>query len=207
MSKTNLWQKLKSYLITGTFITVPFFIAFYTVLVVIRWIASGIGIGHGHGLFLNIFGLIITISLVIFIGAIAQYAFGNRFLDWLNKTISKIPLVGAIYSAARQIMEGLMLRKSVAFRKAVMIEYPRKGIYCLAFVTKGKHVSPIVPGSEPMIHLFLPTTPNPTSGFFLIVPEKDVIPLDISVQDAFRLIISGGVATSDTEKSKPGGII
>ena len=93
-----------------------------------------------------------------------------------------------------------MLKKSLAFHKAVIVEYPRKGIYSVAFVTKDGHDSVYLPTKEKMVHLFLPTTPNPTSGYFLIVPESSTIPLDIPVEEAFKLIISGGIVSYDAKK-------
>ena len=93
-----------------------------------------------------------------------------------------------------------MLRKSLAFQQAVLLEYPRTGLYAVAFVTRDGHKSGFIPDSEDMLHVFLPTTPNPTSGFFLIVPKRDTIALNISVEDAFKLIISGGIVTSEPNK-------
>jgi len=91
-------------------------------------------------------------------------------------------------------------RKSLAFQQAVLLEYPRTGLYAVAFVTRDGHKSGFIPDSEDMLHVFLPTTPNPTSGFFLIVPKRDTIALNISVEDAFKLIISGGIVTSEPNK-------
>ena len=82
----------------------------------------------------------------------------------------------------------------------MIIEYPRNGIYSVAFVTKDSHESTYVRQHEPMVHVFLPTTPNPTSGYFLIVPESSIIPLDIPVEEAFKLIISGGIVSYDAKK-------
>lgn len=198
MYPSTLWKKLRSYFLTGALILVPLFITIYIILVIIHWVAQSAGLGRG--LVADIIGIFIAILAILLVGAFTQNLIGGRAINWLNEILAKIPIAGAIYSAIRQIMEGFMIRKSVAFRKVVVIEYPRKGIYCLAFMTKQGYINKNLSEEGPMIHVFLPTTPNPTSGFFLIVPEKDVIPLDISVQEAFKVIISGGIASYQSNK-------
>lgn len=188
----------RSYFLTGALILVPLFITIYIILVIIHWVAQSAGLGRG--LVADIIGLFVAILAILLVGAFTQNIIGGKTISWLNVMLAKIPIAGAIHSAIRQIMEGFMLRKSAAFRKVVIIEYPRKGIYCFAFVTKEGHINKHLSEEGPMIHVFLPTTPNPTSGFFLIVPEKDVIPLDISVQEAFKVIISGGIASYQSNK-------
>ncbi|MBN2297835.1 MAG: DUF502 domain-containing protein [Deltaproteobacteria bacterium] len=198
MAASGLLKKLKTYLITGTFVMVPLFISLYIVVAIIRFVARHAG--FGHGLLSDIIGICVALALVFIAGFITQHAIGTRVVDWLAGIMRKIPVAGALYTATKQIMEALMLKKSLAFHKAVAIEYPRKGIYSVAFVTKDGHKSSYFPKEEPMVHVFLPTTPNPTSGYFLIVPESSIIPLDISVEEAFKLIISGGIVSYDAKK-------
>ncbi len=198
MYLSTFWKKIRSYFLTGALILIPLFITTYIILVIIHWVAQSAGLGRG--LVADIIGLFVAILAILLVGAFTQNIIGGKTISWLNVMLAKIPIAGAIHSAIRQIMEGFMLRKSAAFRKVVIIEYPRKGIYCFAFVTKEGHINKHLSEEGPMIHVFLPTTPNPTSGFFLIVPEKDVIPLDISVQEAFKVIISGGIASYQSNK-------
>jgi len=205
MLHLRLWKKFKTYLITGALVMVPVFMSIYIVLALIRFVARHAGLGHGFTA--DILGISLVLILLLVVGALTQHAIGTRVMNWLATFMSRIPVAGTIYSATRQIMEAIMLKKSMAFRKAVMIEYPRKGIYAVAFVTREPHTSAYLPDKDPMIHVFLPTTPNPTSGFLLIVPEKDIIPLDISVEEAFKLIISGGIVTYDKNKTKSGGTV
>lgn len=192
------WKKIKTYLITGTFVMVPLFISVYVVVAIITFVARHAG--FGHGLLSDIIGIIIALILVFIAGFITQHAIGTKVVDWVAAMMKRIPIAGALYTATKQIMEALMLKKSLAFHKAVIIEYPRKGIYSVAFVTKDGHESVYVPQKEKMVHVFLPTTPNPTSGYFLIVPESSIMPLDIPVEEAFKLIISGGIVSYDANK-------
>lgn len=196
MHPAELWKKVKSYLFTGALVMVPLFITVYILVGIIRWVGRLAGVGHGPAS--SVVGIILMLGLILAAGAMTQHTIGTRYTGWIARIMTRIPIAGSIYSAIKQIMEAFMLRKSMAFQKAVLIEYPRRGIYSVAFVTREHHQSPFIPGDEEAIHVFMPTTPNPTSGFFLIIPAKEIIPMDISVQEAFRLIISGGIASYET---------
>lgn len=198
MLASVFWKHLKTYLITGALVMIPLFISFYIIFALVKFVARNAG--FGHGLLADVLGLVITLVLVYVVGFVTQQAIGTKVMDWVAGIMKRIPIAGTIYTATKQIMESLMLKKSLAFRKAVIVEYPRKGIYSVAFVTKEGHKSAFVPDQERMVHVFLPTTPNPTSGYFLIVPESSVIPLDIPVEEAFKLIISGGIVSYDANK-------
>ncbi len=198
MLASVFWKHLKTYLITGALVMIPLFISFYIIFALVRFVARNVG--FGHGLLADVLGLVITLVLVYVVGFVTQQAIGTKVMAWVAGIMKRIPIAGTIYTATKQIMESLMLKKSLAFRKAVIVEYPRKGIYSVAFVTKEGHKSAFVPDKELMVHVFLPTTPNPTSGYFLIVPESSVIPLDIPVEEAFKLIISGGIVSYDANK-------
>ena len=142
-------------------------------------------------------GLVLTIILVTLIGFMTTNILGKRLIDVGERFISSIPLVKNVYTSVKQISDAMLTAKGKSFRRVVLIEYPRKGIYTLAFVTgisRGE-VQDKTQGN--VINLFVPTTPNPTSGFYLMVPEVDVINLDMSVEDAFKLLISGGMVSSD----------
>ncbi len=183
---------------------IPLFITVYLILSIIRFATRYLG--FDQNIVLGIISTIVLLILVYVMGFIAQHTVGNRITNWIARFMSKIPIAGTIYNASKQIMDSLMMNKSMAFQKAVIIEYPRAGLYSVAFVTKGRHKSSILKNDEEMLHIFVPTTPNPTSGFFLIIPQKDAIPLDMSVQDAFKLIISGGIVSYDNKTSDGGNI-
>ena len=126
---------------------------------------------------------------------------GNALLNLLNKAISKMPIVSGIYSALKKILETVMGGdKAQAFREAVLVQYPREGLWTIAFIT-GEVFSGIQKNiKQKLISVYVPTTPNPTSGFLIFVPKKDIIPLDIRVDEAWKIIISTGIVTPDSPK-------
>lgn len=146
-------------------------------------------------------GVVLTVLIVFLTGIFVVNLFGHKLVQLWEKLLARIPLVRSIYSGVKQVVETMFSGNGKSFSKVVMIEYPRRGIWTLAFLTgdgweqASRHVK------EPMANIFVPTTPNPTSGFFLIVPEKDIVELGISVDDGLKMIISAGVLVP---KSKPG---
>jgi uncharacterized membrane protein len=142
-------------------------------------------------------GIVLTVILITLIGFMTTNFIGKRLIEMGEEIISRIPLVKNVYAAVKQISDAMLASHTKNFRRVVLVEYPRKEIYTLAFVTgiaKGEIQNKT---QSKVINLFVPTTPNPTSGFFLMVPESDVIDLAMSVEDAFKLLISGGMISSD----------
>ena len=144
-------------------------------------------------------GLALFIAIVLVTGVLVKNYIGRRVVDFGEYMVSKIPLVRPLYGAVKQLILAIFGDAHDAFKRVVLVEYPRKGVYSLAFVTaKTSGEIQEQMGGTKMISIFLPTTPNPTSGFFLVLPEEDTIPLSMSVEEAFKLLISGGVV-------EPGG--
>ncbi len=145
-------------------------------------------------------GGIKILAFLIILGAITLFGFftsrivGRKILDFLEKKVFfKIPLVSTIYRTVKEINDVLFTGKKYIFKRVVMLEYPRRGVYSIGFVTAETPVdSPTNSSSQTMLSIFIPTTPNPTSGFLILIPEKDTIPVPIGIQKAFKLIISGG---------------
>ncbi len=143
----------------------------------------------------NAIGLVFIIAIISLIGFITQLYVGRKLLHLFELILSKIPIISNIYQALKQISETIMGRRSRIFEGVVILEYPRKGIYSLAFLTgKDKHIFENYV-DEKLIYIFLPTTPNPTSGFFLIVPEESLIPVDLTVEEAMKMVVSSGMVT------------
>lgn len=136
---------------------------------------------------------VLFVLMVLGIGVFARNYFGRKILVFGESILEKIPFLSKVYSAAKQIIETVFRKDGMQFRKVVMIEYPRAGIWSLAFLTGRPSGEVQRKTSEDVVTVFLPTTPNPTSGFMLVVPRKDVTELDMSVESAFRMIISGGI--------------
>jgi uncharacterized membrane protein len=147
-------------------------------------------------------GFVFVILILLITGALITNIIGRKLLDLWERALNKIPGFRNIYNALKKISSTVLNTSSESFRKAFLIQYPSKGIWVVAFQSgdyKGEIESII---GEDVINLFVPTTPNPTSGFFVIIPKKDAIELKMSVEEAFKLVISAGVVTPETLKIK-----
>lgn len=149
-------------------------------------------------------GLILLILVLIVSGVLVRNYIGNKLVAVWEKIIDYIPIVNKIYTAVKQLMDTLALGSSRDFKRVVLIEYPKENSYALAYVT-GVAVGELQQKTRrKMINVYVPTTPNPTSGFYLMVPEDEVIPLDMSVEDSFKLLMSGGIVTPEIKQEKGG---
>ena len=147
-------------------------------------------------------GFIFVILILLITGALVTNILGRKLLALWERALNKIPGFRNIYNALKKISSTVLNTSSESFRKAYLIQYPSKGIWVVAFQSgdyKGE-IEVII--GEDVINLFVPTTPNPTSGFFVIIPKKDAIELKMSVEEAFKLVISAGVVTPETLKIK-----
>ena len=137
-------------------------------------------------------GVLISAVLVITTGMVVAHLFGNKLVDVWESLLGRIPLVRSIYVSVKQIME-TVLSSEKAFRKVLLVEYPRRGMWTLAFQGSRDIGEAQFKTGEDVVNIFVPTTPNPTSGFYIIVPRKDVIELDMSIDDGLKMIMSAGV--------------
>lgn len=138
------------------------------------------------------FGFIVTIILILLIGMLTRHYIGRKLVRLGDYIISKIPLGAGIYNATKQFMNTFISDKDQQFKSVVVVEYPRKGSWVMGFVTKhpAKHI--LHEDEREWVTIFIPTTPNPTSGFLIMVPQEETRPLDISTDEAFKFIISAG---------------
>ena len=143
------------------------------------------------------FGLFIAVCVLLLTGMLAANLLGRELVMLWEKTLNRIPVVRSIYNAVKQISFTLLSSKGRSFRKVVMAEYPRKGIWSIGFLSNDHVDMEVNSLDSDMLAVFLPTTPNPTSGFILLFPREDVIELDMSVEEGFKFIISIGVVVPD----------
>jgi len=181
----NIFQKLDG-LMTGV---VNFFVATILGLGEVQWRIPGLG-------------FLTMILLIILTGLLARNYVGRWVIHVGDRVITQIPLISKIYVAIQQILQTLFAERTEAFRKAVLIEYPRKGIYCIAFFTQETEGEIREQTNTKLVGVFVPTTPNPTSGFLLFVPKEDVIELDMSIEEALKLVISGGIISPNKDNLK-----
>lgn len=154
-------------------------------------------------------GLVVFILAVTLIGALTAGLIGRTVLATGERILAKMPVVRTVYGALKQIFETVLAHKSEAFRQVVLFEYPRRGIWCMGFVSGRTEGEVQNLTEDEVINVFLPTTPNPTSGFLLFVPKKDLVVLDMSVEEGIKMVVSGGIVTppdrrSEEEKQAPG---
>lgn len=140
-------------------------------------------------------GIVLTVAVVVLTGMIVANFFGRRLVSAWEAVLARIPLVRSIYNAVKQVVETLLSSNGKSFRKALLIQYPRNGIWTIGFQTGETAAEAKAKTGYDLINVYVPTTPNPTSGFVILVPRQDVIELDMSVDDALKLIISMGVVT------------
>ena len=148
-------------------------------------------------------GAIVTFGFILFLGVLTRGVATRRFLAAWDRVFVQIPIFRGVYTAVQKLVQ-TFLGQSHANRQVVMIEYPRKGVYTVGFAM-GRAWHELVKNNEvPLVNVFIPTTPNPTSGFYLLVPANDVAPLNLSMEEALKLITSGGLITPD-DKNKSHG--
>ena len=203
----NIRDWFKRYFIAGLVTLIPIAVTIWLLKTIIIWadgffkvfIPPALYPEHLIGRPIPGIGIIVTVVFVLFIGVLTRIYIGKKILEMGDKIISKIPIGRSIYKGAKQFLSTIVTADKKAFKQVALIEYPRKGMWAMCFVTSEVTGSIAQPLPDKHYYVFLPTTPNPTSGFLLLIPEKDMIILDIQVDEAIRVIISGGVVT---KKSK-----
>jgi len=201
--KRQLSARLRGYFLTGLIVTVPVGITYWALRALIR-AADRMASGYFKLIPNDVLeryslqdipglGMAITLTFVLVAGFLARNIIGRKLVGLGERIIEKIPLVRSIYSASKQLLETVFAGSEEHFERVVLVEYPRKGIRSIGFVTghADGYSREILP--EPHLHIFIPTTPNPTSGWYILLPEKDVIPINLTVEQAFKIIISAGM--------------
>jgi uncharacterized membrane protein len=201
---------MKKYFITGLLIWIPLVITFMvlawiinTLDLIMLWMPQSLRPEAVLGFKLPGVGVIITLLIILLTGLIAANVLGQRLVVYWEGLLARIPVVKSIYYSVKQVSDTLFSSNGQAFRKALLVQYPRQGAWTIAFLT-GK------PGGDAARHLqgdfvsvYVPTTPNPTSGFFLMLPRADVVELDMSVDEALKYIISMGVVAPAGQRVLP----
>jgi len=187
---------LKSVFLTGLLVLVPLAITLWVLHLVIGTMDETLLLVPREWLpqrRLPGLGALMTLAFVFVVGLLTHNFIGQKLVGWWNALVRRIPLVGPLYSSVQQVSDTLLSSNGNAFRKALLIEYPRRGSWTIAFLTG-------IPGGDVVNHLqeehvsvYVPTTPNPTSGFFLMVPKSEAIELDMTVDAALKYIVSMGV--------------
>lgn len=221
--RTGRFTALRNNFLTGLVVIAPIGLTAWLIWTVVGWIDGVVwpfvpGAYHPEELLnrilgregadrivVNVRGIGVAVFFVfaILVGWIAKGLIGRSMLAWAENLVLTVPVVRSIYAGVKQIAETIFSQTDASFEKACLVEYPRRGIWAIAFIStdaKGE-VAARTPEAD-MISVFLPTTPNPTSGFLLFVPTADVIILDMSVEDAAKLVISAGLVYPNGKEAK-----
>jgi len=216
--RRGLFARLRASFLTGLIVLTPIVLTLWLIWTVIGWIDSWVlplipaefSPEKFIGINLRGIGVVIFLVFTTLLGWLAKGFIGRSLLRWGEGIVDRMPVVRSVYNATKQIAETLFAQGNTAFDRAALVEYPRKGIWVIGFVAspaKGEIAARLADHGEAM-SVFVATTPNPTSGFLLYVPRSDVMFLDMSVEDAAKLIISGGlVYPNPKDPSRPAQVV
>jgi len=207
-------DRIRRNFIAGFVVIVPLGLTFYVVAAIVHWADRFLELVPQRflpetylGFRIPGLGVILTLLFIQVVGFLSANLLGHSVVRTYERVLDRIPVVRTLYQAVKQFLEQLIDARSDRFHRVVLVEYPRKGIYSIGFVTGVSRGEVQNRTPEKVLNVFVPTTPNPTSGYYLLVPEGDAVPLQISVEQAFKLIMSAGmVGWEPTEtKARPGG--
>lgn len=214
----RMLNRLRNYLLTGIVVAAPLTITVFLTASFINWVDSWvkplIPVRWNPESYVPFplpgIGVVVAVISLTLLGFFTANIFGRTIIGLGESLLNRMPLIRNVYNALKQIFETALSERSHTFRRAGLIEYPRRGLWAVVFIaTEAKgEVSHRLPEEDDTISVFLPTTPNPTSGFLLFVPRKDVMVLEMSVEDAAKLVISAGLITPDWPRTaREGGRI
>ena len=195
---------MKRYLIAGLLVWVPLGVTVMVIRLLVNlmdqtllWLPQRYQPDVLLGFHIPGLGVVLSVVVVLGTGMIVANLFGRKLVKLWEAFLTRIPLVRTIYSGVKQIMETVFHTQGQSFRKVLMIEYPRRGLWTLGFQAGTTRGEAQARTGEEIVNVFVPTTPNPTSGFFIMVPRKEVIELDMNVDDGLKMIISAGVVVPE----------
>lgn len=202
--------RLRTWLLTGLLVTAPFVISLYVTWIVIHsvdtaitpWIPARYLPETYLPFAIPGMGLLVVLVALTVIGALTASLLGRYFLHLSDRVLGRMPVVRSLYSATKQIFETVLSSQGNAFRSVVLIEYPRQGIWTLGFLT-GSSLGEVQHHTKrDVVNVFVPTTPNPTSGFLLFLPREDVVELSMTVEEGIKMIVSGGIVIPPDRQPK-----
>ncbi|MDY6938222.1 MAG: DUF502 domain-containing protein [Cyanobacteriota bacterium] len=205
-------QDLKNDLIAGLLVVIPLATTIWLTITISSWVINFLTkvpkqLNPFDGfdpLLVNLLNLLVGLAVpllsILLIGLMARNIVGRWLLDFGEKILASIPLAGSVYKTLKQLLQTLLQDSNSRFRRVVLVEYPRKGVWSIAFVTGlvTNEMETSLPESS--LSVFIPTTPNPTSGWYAIVSEQETIDLSMSIEDAFKILLSGGIVAPEPSK-------
>ncbi len=197
---------LRRYLVAGLLVWLPLVATFFVIRLLVNWMDKSLLLLPEHyrpdsllGFHIPGLGVLLSLLILVLTGLVAANLFGRKLVGLWEQLLSRIPLVRSVYSAVKQLVETTLAGNGNSFRKVVLVEFPRRGMWTLAFLTSEvQGVVQQATGRE-VISVYIPTTPNPTGGYFVLVPREDVREIDLSVDDGLKMLLSMG-AVNPAEK-------
>ncbi|MEE8272124.1 MAG: DUF502 domain-containing protein [Alphaproteobacteria bacterium] len=201
--RLRVGARLRAYFLAGVLVTAPIsitlYLAYLFISVIDDWVTALLPPRFNPETYLPFsvpgIGLLVMLVALTVIGALTAGFLGRLFLRVSERILARIPAVRSIYSAVKQILETVLAQQSSAFREVVLIEYPRRGIWVIGFITGATEGEVQNLTEDTLINIFVPTTPNPTSGFLLFLPKRDVVTLDMTVEEGIKMVVSAGIVT------------
>ncbi|MCF2147379.1 DUF502 domain-containing protein [Desmonostoc muscorum LEGE 12446] len=206
----RLKQDLKNDLIAGLLVVIPLATTIWLTITIATWVINFLTqipkqlnpFDGLHPILVNILNLVVGLAVpllsILVIGLMARNIAGRWLLDFGERLLQAIPLAGQVYKTLKQLLETILKDSNGKFRRVVLVEYPRRGIWAIGFVTGAISGDIQAQMSRPMLSVFIPTTPNPTTGWYAAVPEDEVVNLSMSIEDAFKIVVSGGIVAPST---------
>ncbi|MFN8721460.1 MAG: DUF502 domain-containing protein [Rhodospirillales bacterium] len=203
LSNLGLAARLRAYLLTGILVTAPISITIYIAWALIAAVDDMVSrllpTAYNPGTYLPLWvpgiGVLLVAVVLILIGWFAAGYVGRLFVRLGEAALARVPVVRSLYSATKQILETVFANQSQAFREVALLEYPRRGVWTLGFVTGAPPAEVVARTGEDLVVVFVPTAPNPTGGFVLFVPRGDLQILSMSVEEGIKMVVSGGLVT------------
>jgi|WetSurMetagenome_2_1015567.scaffolds.fasta_scaffold07745_2 uncharacterized membrane protein len=189
-------KQVRNNILTGIFLIIPLIGSVWIIVKLFVWADSALPGIFGQDWIVGT-GLLVTLLLAYITGLATKYWLGRKIIASGNSVIARVPILNKIYLVLKQIIETVTGDKKKLFERAVLIEFPQKGSYGLGFVTSQKNEMFSTLTTRNLVAVFLPTAPNPTTGFLLYIPEEDIITLDMPVETAIKLIVSAGLLSKD----------
>ncbi len=201
--RSSFRVKIRSYFFAGVLVTGPIGITLYIAWIFIEWIDSQVvallPTVYNPETYLPFslpgLGLLIVCFSLTFIGAITAGMVGRLWLRTSEKILARMPVIRSVHSAIKQIFETVLSNQSSAFREVVLFEYPRRGSWAMGFITGQTEGEVQDTTQDEVVNVFLPTTPNPTSGYLLFLPRRELVVLSMSVEEGIKMVVSGGIVT------------
>ena len=209
VTESSRARRIRNYLIGGLLIWIPIMVTVWVVrflsgildqsllLLPPSWRPEAV-----FGTYVPGVGVILSLLLLLLTGVVVKNLFGGQMVAGLESLVRRIPVVGAVYTGAKTFSETVLTDKGKSFKQVVMVEFPRKGVYSIGFITSHELEEAQARTEQVVTCVFVPTTPNPTTGFIILVPREEIIHMDMTVDEAFRMLLTLGVVVP-TWKDKP----